>query len=453
VQDFNRKLPPQSIESEMALLGAAFIDAGAIDTIHATMQVDDLYRESHRHILRAMSTLSDKSEPIDLITMTGILKDRGQLEEVGGGAYLFTLSDFVPMAENVAHYCRIVVEKATERRLITQAQDAIALAYKGGSLDEAAAKLEAALQPSTKGSHPVHMVQSTAEAVRRIEERHESKGEITGLSYGIDDLDRATLGMHGGELIIIAGRPSMGKSALAGNILKTNGVNGKAGMMFTLEMSRLDVVDRICAGFGIKYQNIRSGRLEEMEWVRLNKTMGKLYGWTLPIDDTPGVSLREIRAKARRQKRQGLDLLVIDYLQLMSLSDPKMPRVQGIGEISRGLKQLARELDIPVVLLSQLNRSVDSRQDKRPMMSDLRESGEIEQDADVILFPYRPAAYCDKCKDRIEDGEHSFKEHQAKAEIIIEKQRAGERNLSIPAVWFGEHQRFEGVYNPDKCPY
>lgn len=173
--------------------------------------------------------------------------------------------------------------------------------------------------------------------------------------------------------------------------------------------------------------------------------MGNIYSWKLAIDDTPAIALREMRAKAYRQKREGLDLIVIDYLQLMTLSDPKVSRVQGLGEISRGLKQLARELDISIVALSQLSRAVDGRNDKRPMMSDLRDSGEIEQDADVILFPYRPAAYCEQCRNRTNDARHNYREHQAKAEIIIEKQRAGERNISIPVCWLGEYQRFEGI--------
>ena len=179
--------------------------------------------------------------------------------------------------------------------------------------------------------------------------------------------------------------------------------------------------------------------------MQLTPTNGEMNDWRLMIDDTPAISLREIRAKARRQKRDGLDLIVIDYLQLMSVTDPRASRVQGIGEISRGLKHLARELGVPVIALSQLSREVDKRMDKRPVMSDLRDSGEIEQDADVIIFPYRPAVYCDKCRDRVESSDHSYKEHQAKAEIIIEKQRAGERNLSVPACWIGQYQRFDSV--------
>jgi replicative DNA helicase len=452
--DFERKLPPQSIESEMSLLGAVFVSGSALDTIHAVMPVDDLYRESHRKILLAMTALADKGEPVDLITLTNGLRSRGELEEVGGGAYLYTLSDYVPMAENVAHYCRIVSEKARERRVIIACNEAADMAYKGGRLDEAVARLETAIEPSLdKQGEPVQISATLRDVIKRIETRYENKGVMTGISYGLDELDRVTLGMHRGDLVIVAGRPSMGKTAFVLNTLKAVCCEGHAGMMFSLEMSRMDNVDRMLASYNAAYQRIRSGRLEENDWPKLTKAAGLMHDWTFPIDDTPGISLRDLRAKARRQKKNGLDVLAVDYMQLMRLSDPKMNRVQGLGEISRGLKLLARELDITVLALSQLNRSVDSRQDKRPTMSDLRDSGEIEQDADVILFPYRPAAYCDKCRDKVDDGDHDLRAHQAKAEIIIEKQRAGERNLSIPVCWLGEYQRFESVYDPDRCPY
>lgn len=452
--DSERRIPPQAIDAEMSILGAVFVSNGAIDTAHAVMKVDDLYRESHRKIFGAMTRLADKGEPIDLVTLSNELKRIGELEEVGGGAYLYTLSDYVPMAENIAHYCRIVTEAAKARRLITNATDAVNLAYKGGNLDEAVAKLESAILPSIdKQGEPIQINVTLKDAIKRIESRYESRGELTGISYGLDELDAVTLGMHRGDLIIVAGRPSMGKTAFVLNALKATCAEGHSGMLFSLEMSRMDNIDRMLASYGAAYQRLRSGRLEENDWPKLTAAAGKMHDWTFPIDDSAILTMRDLRAKARRQKKNGLDVLAVDYLQLMQLSDTKMNLVQGLGEISRGLKLLARELDITVIALSQLNRSVDSRPDKRPNMSDLRDSGAIEQDADLILFPYRPAAYCDKCRDKIDDGEHDLKAHQAKAEIIIGKQRAGERNMSIPVCWLGEYQRFEGVYNPDKCPY
>lgn len=442
----SHKVPPQSIESEMSVLGAIMLDNNAIDTAHEIIAGDDFYRQSHRLIFLAAAELADRNEPIDLISMCEILKLAGNLEAAGGGAYLSELVDYVPTAANIGYYCKIVKEKAAERRLITHAQDAIGLLYDGAGVVEAVAKLESAIQQPTdiKSSAPVGMRQSLREATSRIEKRFETKGTIQGIPYGIDALDKATSGMHRGELIVIAGRPSMGKSALAGNVLSSVGSGGMDGLLFNLEMNRLDIIDRLCAAHGIRYERIRNGWLKDADWSNLERAMAAIHGWKLWIDDTPAISLREIRAKARRQKKTGLDLVVVDYLQLMGLPK-KDNRTQALGEVSRGLKLLARELNVPVVLLSQLSRDVDKRPDKRPLMSDLRDSGEIEQDADVILFPFRPAAYCQKCRDRVNDGTHNYREHQAEAEIIIEKQRAGERNISVPACWIGEYQRFDGL--------
>ena len=443
----DQQLPLQAIEAEMSILGGIFVDNEIIDAVHGAIEVNDFYRESHRLIFLAMSRLSNRNEPIDLITTSTELKNAGSLEQVGGAAYLAILVDFVPMAANTLYYCRIVAQRALQRRLVSDAQEAIQIIYRGGEMEEAVAKLERAVQPAIgkESSAPVGMEQAVREAIKRVERRHETRGTVQGLPYGLKDLDKATSGMHPGEFIVIGGRPSMGKSAFAGNVLANAGASGKSALLFTLEMSRGDIIDRMAAGHGIKYQSIRTGQLKEIEWSYLTKAMSEIHGWRLAIDDTPAISLRDLRAKARRQKKEGLDLVVVDYLQLMSVSNPKDNRVQGLGEISRGFKQLARELDIPVVVLSQLSREVEKRNDKRPMMSDLRDSGEIEQDADVIIFPYRPAVYCQKCKDRVDDGQHNYREHQAKAELIIEKQRAGERNVSIPACWLGEYQKFEGV--------
>ncbi|MBJ6751352.1 replicative DNA helicase [Geomonas sp. Red421] len=442
-----RGLPPQNIEAEMSILGGILVENAAIATVDEFLTQEAFYREGHRQIFKAMAGLCNRNEPVDLVTLSTELARMGALEEVGGASYLATLVDFVPMAANIAFYCRIVAEKAQERRLIAKAQEAVRIIYDGGTLEKAVEKLEHAIQPAIekRSTAPVGMGEAVRDAIRRIEKRYEAKGDVQGLPYGLPALDKATSGMHSGELIIIAGRPSMGKTALGVNILANACTSGKSALLFTLEMSRVDIVERLAAGHGIKYQNIRSGQLGDAEWSKLAKVMGNIYGWKLSIDDTPAIGLREMRAKAYRQKREGLDLIVIDYLQLMALSDPKISRVQGLGEISRGLKQLARELDISIVALAQLSRAVDARNDKRPIMSDLRDSGEIEQDADVILFPYRPAAYCEQCKNRTDDARHTYRVHQAKAEIIIEKQRAGERNISVAACWLGEYQRFEAI--------
>jgi replicative DNA helicase len=443
----SRHIPPQCVESEMAILGAICVDASTIDVAHGIISAEDFYRESHRKIFKAMAVLCDKSEPVDLVTLTQALKAAGDLEEVGGGAYLYTLVEYVPTAANIAYYCKIVADKAAKRRLLQSTLEAAAMIHEDKSVYDVASHLETAIfQPgkSAKGE-PQGSADLLRHFIKTLEIRHERKGNIQGIPYGIEALDEATDGMHLGELIIIAGRPSMGKSSFAGNILANVCSSGLAGMLFTMEMSSNSIMDRQVASVGkICYTHIRNGQLFDTDWARVMNASSTIHNWQFFVDDTPAISLREIRSKAKRRKREGLDLIVVDYLQLMALSS-KESRTQAIGEVSRGLKQLARELDIPVIALSQLSRNVDSRTDKRPVMSDLRDSGEIEQDADVILFPYRPAAYCQKCKDRVDDHEHDYQEHQAKAEIIIEKQRDGERNISIPVAWRGEHQRFYGV--------
>ena len=280
-------------------------------------------------------------------------------------------------------------------------------------------------------------------SIKNLEKRYEDKGKVTGISYGWPKLDKATNGMTRGDLIIIAGRPSMGKSAMASNICESVCLQGKSAALFSLEMAKEQLIERFFASNGsLNFGRIRSGYFLDRDWSKLSTAAGVLHNFDLFIDDTPAVTLHDIRVKARNVKRKhGLDLIVIDYLQLMGMSS-KESRVLEIGKVSRGLKQLARELDVPVVLLSQLNRGVDGRSDKRPTMSDLRDSGEIEQDADVILFPFRPAAYCDSCRDKVNNAGHDVEMHQSVAEFIIEKQRNGERNIKVPVLWQGKYQRF-----------
>ena len=444
-QHDTRQLPPQSLEAEMSILGGIFIDNDAINRVLEMLTSDDFYRESHRKIFNAQTILSERREPIDLITTSELLRKRGVLEEVGGAAYLAILVDYVPTAANITYYCKIVKEKALYRRLIATGTETIAIGY--GEAEDAADQVERLLTNlavSTK-TEPTDAVALTADYIRRLKVRYDSRGKIQGIPYGFAALDVATCGMHRGSLIVIAARPSMGKTALASNIAENACEAAYAVMIFSLEMDRGSLIDRMIASRGgIRYSNIRSGNLSQAEWGKNARATEAIKAYKLCIDDTPAITLAVIKSKARRQKLKGLDVLVIDYLQLIG-TPSKENRNQAIGEISRGLKQLARELDIAVVLLSQLNRAVDSRPDKRPNMSDLRDSGEIEQDADVILFPFRPAAYCPKCKDRVDDGTHSLIEHQALGELIIEKQRNGERNISIPLVWMGEFQRFESM--------
>jgi len=440
-----RFLPPQSLESEMSVLGAIFLDGDVLATVLEIITAEDFYREAHRKIFKAMCLLIDKSEPCDFVTLTGELKRAGVLESIGGAAYLMTLVDYVPTSANVAFYCKAVAEKSLERRLLSCAQETVAMIQNNKPAAEVIEKLESSLTVISmpQKSEPVPTSELVMESVRRLKTRNKNGGLLQGMSWGIEELDNATTGIHKGELIIIAGRPSMGKTALAGNVLRSVCVNTGSGILFSLEMSRVDCTDRFISDLGnIKNHHLRTGQLTDVEWASNARACNDIMKWKLFIDDTPAITLSAIKSKAKKQKRKGLDLIVVDYLQLMGVSN-KDSRVLALGEISRGLKQLARELDIAVILLSQLNREVDKRPDKRPLMSDLRDSGEIEQDADVIIFPFRPAAYCQKCRDKVDDCTHSLHEHQAQAEIIVEKQRNGERNLSIPVAWVGQHQRFE----------
>jgi len=440
-----RHLPPQNIEAEMSVLGGIMLDDNATDVALEIISAADFYRESHRKIFTAMCRLNSANEPCDLVTLNGELKKDGSLDEIGGAAYLVTLVDYVPTAANIAFYCKAVAEKSLERRLLTCALDTVTMIHSNKSAAEVMENLESSLTMlavPTK-SEPVHARELIQESLRRLKTRRANKGSLQGMSWGIEELDAATTGIQRGDLIVIAGRPSMGKSALAGNILRAVGEAGLHGQMQSLEMSRIDCTDRMIADVGnIRYNHLRTGQLTDTEWPKHARASNIISQFNIHIDDTACITLSQIKSKAKKRKRAGLDVLVIDYLQLIQVN-ARDNRTQAIGEISRGLKLMARELDIAVILLSQLNRSVDGRPDKRPLMSDLRDSGEIEQDADVILFPYREAAYCQKCRDNIDNDDHNLEAHQRSAEIIIEKQRSGERNLSIKVKWMGQHQRFE----------
>jgi len=442
----NRHLPPQSIEAEMSVLGAVFVDNRTIDEAQEVLSCEDFYRQTHRIIFQKMVELADKSTPIDLVTLTDELKKSDNLEEVGGGAYLCTLVDYVPTSANIKYYCRIVKERSTLRKLLLGAQEVQQMIYDDKPVVDIISHMEKSTMPAQEGNEPESATDVLRRSIKQVEKRYENKGQVMGIPYGIPELDELTNGMHGGQLIIVAGRPSMGKSAFAGNICESACINGKSAAVWTMEMQDTDYMDRLLSAKGqVRYQNIRSGRLQETEWPRMNNAASAIAKWSLFLTDTPGVSFPSIRSKARRLKKSAdLGLVVVDYLQLMTL--PKNESyVRALGEVTRGFKELARELDIPVVLLSQLNRGVDSRPEKRPMMSDLRDSGEIEQDADVILFPYRPSVYCKDCKDKISDGSHDYEAHQYQGEIIIGKQRNGPAPEIVRVAWAGDYQKFRGL--------
>jgi len=437
-----RKLPPQSIEAEMSILGGILVDNEAINRALEILTPEDLYRESHRKIMRAMIELNEKGEPCDLITMTTILKKKGELEEVGGGAYLATLVDFVPMAANIYYYCKIVKEKCITRKLISAATDIVSKGFEDKvdveELLDAAQKVIFDISENKIRPAYYQVKDILKDTIKNIEALYEQKEAVTGVPSGYTDLDKITAGFHGGELIIIAGRPAMGKTSFAINVAEYAAIDASKpfpAAVFSLEMPKEQLVERLlCSLARVDLSRLRTGHLMENDWPKLLKAAGRLHDSKIFIDDTPSISVMELRSKARRLKAEhDIGIIVIDYLQLMRAGPNPESRQQEISEISRSLKALAKELSIPVIALSQLNRSLEQRTDKRPMMSDLRESGAIEQDSDIIMFVYRGEVY-----------EKENEDLKGKAEIIIGKHRAGPTG-TVHLAFRGEFTRFENL--------
>ncbi|KYD21148.1 replicative DNA helicase [Geobacillus sp. NFOSA3] len=418
---FSERIPPQSIEAEQAVLGAIFLDPSALTLASEILIPEDFYRASHQKIFHAMLRVADKGEPVDLVTVTAELADTQQLEEVGGVSYLSELADAVPTAANVEYYARIVEEKSVLRRLIRTATSIAQDGYTREDevdvlLDEAEQKIMEISQRKHSGAFK-NIKDVLVQTYDNIEMLHNRKGEVTGIPTGFTELDRMTSGFQRSDFIIVAARPSVGKTAFALNIAQNVATKTNENVaIFSLEMSAQQLVMRmLCAEGNINAQNLRTGRLTPEDWGKLTMAMGSLSNAGIYIDDTPSVRVSDIRAKCRRLKQEsGLGMVVIDYLQLIQGSGRNREnRQQEVSEISRSLKALARELEVPVIALSQLSRSVEQRQDKRPMMSDIRESGSIEQDADIVAFLYRDDYY------------NKDSENKNIIEIIIAKQRNG----------------------------
>jgi len=441
-----RKMPPQSIEAEMSILGGVLVDNEAINRVLEVLTPDDMYRESHRKILRAMIELSEKGEPCDLITMTALLRKKGELEEVGGGAYLATLVDYVPMAANIAYYCKIVKEKWITRKLISSATDIVSQGFEDRVdvevLLDTAQKMIFEISENKLRPAYFQVCDILKDTIKNIELLYEKKELVTGVPTGYADLDRLTAGFHAGDLVIIAGRPAMGKTTFAMNVAEYAAVGAEKpypAVIFSLEMPKEQLVERLlCSLARVDLGRLRTGHLQENDWPKLTKAAGRLHDAKIFIDDTPSITIMELRSKARRLKAEhDIGIIVIDYLQLMRGGANPESRQQEISEISRSLKGLAKELGIPVIALSQLNRGLEQRADKRPMMSDLRESGAIEQDADIIMFVYREEVY-DKENEDV----------KGKAEIIIGKHRSGPTG-TVDLAFRGEYTRFENLSHRD----
>jgi replicative DNA helicase len=418
---FSERIPPQSIEAEQAVLGAVFLDPSALTLASEILIPEDFYRAAHQKIFHAMLRVADKGEPVDLVTVTAELADTQQLEEVGGVSYLSELADSVPTAANVEYYARIVEEKSVLRRLIRTATSIAQDGYTREDevdvlLDEAERKIMEISQRKHSGTFK-NIKDVLVQTYDNIEMLHNRKGEVTGIPTGFTELDRMTSGFQRSDFIIVAARPSVGKTAFALNIAQNVATKANENVaIFSLEMSAQQLVMRmLCAEGNINAQNLRTGKLTPEDWGKLTMAMGSLSNAGIYIDDTPSIRVSDIRAKCRRLKQEsGLGMVVIDYLQLIQGSGRNREnRQQEVSEISRSLKALARELEVPVIALSQLSRSVEQRQDKRPMMSDIRESGSIEQDADIVAFLYRDDYY------------NKDSENKNIIEIIIAKQRNG----------------------------
>jgi replicative DNA helicase len=418
---FAERIPPQNIEAEQAVLGAVFLDPSALTLASEILIPEDFYRAAHQKIFHAMLKVADKGEPVDLVTVTAELADAKMLEEVGGVSYLSELADAVPTAANVEYYARIVEEKSILRRLIRTATSIAQDSYTREDevdvlLNEAEKKIMEVSQRKHSGTFQ-NIKDVLVQTYDNIEMLHNRKGEITGIPTGFTELDRMTAGFQRSDLIIVAARPSVGKTAFALNIAQNVATKTNENVaIFSLEMSAQQLVMRmLCAEGNINAQNLRTGKLTAEDWGKLTMAMGSLSNAGIYIDDTPSIRVSEIRAKCRRLKQEsGLGMVLIDYLQLIQGSGRNREnRQQEVSEISRALKALARELEVPVIALSQLSRSVEQRQDKRPMMSDIRESGSIEQDADIVAFLYRDDYY-----DKDSENKNII-------EIIIAKQRNG----------------------------
>jgi replicative DNA helicase len=423
----DHKIPPQNIEAEQCVLGGVLLENDAINNVLEILVPEDLYRESHRKIFTAMIALFEKSEPIDLITLTNILKSRNHLDEVGGSAYLSSLVDSIPTAANISYYVKIIKEKALLRGLITTATEIITRGYEDEEdvadlLDQAERSIFQISENQIKPSF-YSMKSILKESFKTIEKLYESREIVTGVPTGFDEIDKLTSGFQPADLIIIAGRPSMGKTAFSLNIARHAAVEKSIPVVvFSLEMSKEQLAMRmLCSEAKVDAHRLRGGFLGETDWPKLTRAAGMLSEAPIFIDDTPALSLLEMRAKSRRlMADHKLGLVIVDYLQLMRGRGlyhrgrtSMETREQEISEITRSLKALAKELHVPVVALSQLNRKVEDRQDKRPQLADLRESGAIEQDADLIAFIYREEVY------------EKTEGNKGIAEIIIGKQRNG----------------------------
>lgn len=433
---FGDRLPPQNIEAEQCVLGAALLDREAAAQCTELLRAEDFYREAHRRIFSAIASLTARSEAVDVITVGEVMERAGQLELAGGLSFLSDLTATVPAIANAPHYARIVAEKALLRELGQAAIEIGASVYSAEEppdalLDRAENRIFQIGEMRRTGRSFLHLRDALMQAFTTLERLYEQKGQVIGVSTGLSELDKMTTGFHPSELIVLAARPSQGKTALALNMTLAAAVHGSGVGFFSLEMSADSLASRLlCCEAGVPLERVRSGFLSDSDWPSISRALGKLSELPIYIDDTPNISIMDLRARARRMRAEcAIDMLVVDYLQLMHSRGRAENRQQEIAEISRSLKGLARELEVPVLALSQLSRAVEARETRRPQLSDLRESGAIEQDADVVMFIYQDPKLA-------EDPSRRFE-----MELVVAKQRNGPTG-PVPLVFRKDLGRF-----------
>lgn len=435
------KIPPNDVEAEQAVIGSMLTDRDAVISAIEILKEEDFYREDNKTIYEAILNLYNRSEPIDIITLKAELTSMGMFEKIGGLEYIVRLPEKVPTTANVERYINIVKEKSELRRLIKAANEIIEQGYDPTEniddiMNSAEKKIFNIMQDKDQKTYSA-IKDVLVDAFTELEQLYNQKQHITGVPTGFIDLDYKTAGLHNSDLILIAARPAMGKSAFALNIATNAAVKAKVpAVLFSLEMSKEQMVNRIlCSEAMVDSNKVRTGKIDDDDWIKLADTMGDLSEAPIYIDDTPGISINEIRAKCRKLKlERNIGLVVIDYLQLVQGSSKRASgsREQEISEISRSLKILAKEINVPVIALSQLSRAPEQRPDHRPMLSDLRESGAIEQDADIVMFLYRDDYYNEDSEDK------------GLAEVIVAKHRAGSTG-TVKLVWLGNYTKFANM--------
>ncbi|MDC4232578.1 replicative DNA helicase [Actinomyces sp. B33] len=434
-EDFDRT-PPQDLDAEMSVLGSMMLTKDAIDSVAEILRGQDFYLPNHETIFDVICDIHGGGHPADAITVAGELKRRGALTKVGGAAYLHTLISSVPTAANAAYYARIVRERGIMRRLVTAGTRVVQLGYAdaGGDVDEIVDQAQAELYAVADGrstSDYIPMSEMSESLLRALEDIEANQGKLQGVPTGFTDLDALTQGLHGGQMIIVAARPAMGKSTLALDICRSASIKHQVtSLIFSLEMSHQEIAMRmLSAESGVRLSKMQAGKLTADDWQRVASTTARISAAPLYVDDSANITISEIRSKCRRLKQQeNLGLIVIDYLQLMTTGQQAESRQQEVSAMSRNLKLLAKDIDVPVIAVAQLNRNSESRNDRKPMMSDLRESGSLEQDADIIMLLHRPDYY-------------NKEDRPGEADIIVAKHRNG-ATATVTALFQGDMARF-----------